>query len=102
MLLALFFLSGSFFFFFKIYLFIYDRQRQKERQRYRREKQAPCREPDAELDPGTPGPRHGPKAGAEPLSHPGIPMNVYFKSKINDVKFYLKELQKKKSEVYLK
>ena len=26
-----------------------------------------------ELDPGTPGLRPGPKAGAKPLSHPGIP-----------------------------
>ena len=25
------------------------------------------------LDPGTPGSRPGPKAGAKPLSHPGIP-----------------------------
>ena len=30
-------------------------------------------EPDAELDPGTPGPCPGPKAGAKLLSHPGIP-----------------------------
>ena len=46
------------------------RERQKHRQR---EKQAPCREPDAGLDPGTPGSRPRPKAGAKPLSHPGIP-----------------------------
>ena len=38
-----------------------------------REKQAPGREPDAGLDPGTPGSRPGPQAGAKPLSHPGIP-----------------------------
>ena len=46
-------------------------------QKYRqRKKQAPCREPDVGLDPGTPGPLHfnpGPKPGAKPLSHPGIP-----------------------------
>ena len=47
---------------------------ERERQRHRRrQKQAPCREPDAGLDPGTPGSRPGPKAGAKPLSHPGIP-----------------------------
>ena len=40
----------------------------------RREKQAPCREPDSGLDPGTPGWLPGPKAGAKPLSHPGIPL----------------------------
>ncbi|XP_048967266.1 cytochrome b-c1 complex subunit 2, mitochondrial isoform X3 [Canis lupus dingo] len=42
----------------EIYLFIYDRRRERERQR---EKQAPCREPDVGLDPGTPGLRPGPK-----------------------------------------
>ena len=38
----------------------------------KREKQAPCREPDVGLDPWTPGSPPGPKAGAKPLSHPGI------------------------------
>ena len=38
-----------------------------------REKQAPCREPDVELDPGTLGSHPGLKAGAKPLSHPGCP-----------------------------
>ena len=39
-------------------------------QRHRqREKQAPCREPDAELDLRSPGSRPEPKAGAKPLSH---------------------------------
>ena len=55
-------------------LFIYSLKTHRERQRHRqREKQAPCREPDAELDPRTPGSCPGPKAGAKPLSHPGIP-----------------------------
>ena len=37
------------------------REREREMQRHRqREKQAPCREPDVELDPGSPG------------SHPGL------------------------------
>ena len=31
------------------------------------------REPDAGLDPGSPRSRPGPKAGAKPLHHPGIP-----------------------------
>ena len=52
-----------------------DTERERERQRHRqREKQAPCREPDVGLDPGTPGSCPGPKAGAKPLSHPGIPI----------------------------
>ena len=45
----------------------------------RREKQAPRREPDAGLNPGIPGSRPGPKAGAKPLSHPGIPLALSFK-----------------------
>ena len=48
-----------------------DTQRGTETQQ--REKQAPCRQPDVGLDPGTPGSRPGPKAGAKPLIHPGIP-----------------------------
>ena len=47
----------SHFYFFKdfIYLFMRDTERERERQRRRkREKQAPCREPDVELDPGSP------------------------------------------------
>ena len=52
-----------------IYLFMVDIARDREGER-QREKQAPCREPD----PGTPGWHTGPKAGAKPLSHPGIPL----------------------------
>ena len=60
-----------------MYLFMIDIVRERERQRHRRrEKQAPCREPDVGLDPGTPGSYPGPKAGAKPLSHPGIPCFV--------------------------
>ena len=54
-------------------------ERERERQRHRRtEKQAPCREPDAGLDPRTPGSCPGPKAGAKSLSHPGIPVRSIF------------------------
>ena len=48
-----------------------DTERERERQR---EKQAPCREPDVGLDPRSPKSGPGPKAGAQPLCHPGIPM----------------------------
>ncbi|XP_038520052.1 60S ribosome subunit biogenesis protein NIP7 homolog isoform X1 [Canis lupus baileyi] len=34
------------------------------------------REPDVGFDPGSPGSRPGPKAGAKPLCHPGIPLIV--------------------------
>ena len=55
------------------------RERERERQRHRqRGKQAPCREPDAGLDPGTPGSHPRPKAGAKPLSHLGIPGTDFF------------------------
>ena len=33
-------------------------------------------EPDVGFDPGSPGSRPGPKAGAKPLRHPGIPDSV--------------------------
>ena len=53
---------------------------ERERQRHRRrEKQAPRQEPDAGLDPRTPESRPGPKAGAKPLSHPGIPQVCFLK-----------------------
>ena len=32
------------------------------------------REPDVGFDPGSPGSCPGPKAGAKPLRHPGIPV----------------------------
>ena len=60
-----------------IYIYI-ERERERERGR-EAETQAEGeagsmhREPDMGLDPGTPGPCPGPKAGAKPLSHPGIP-----------------------------
>ena len=64
-----------------IYLFIHDRERERGRDR-QREKQAPCQEPDVELDPGTTGSHPGPKADAKPLSHPGIPQIEILKQMI--------------------
>ena len=66
-----------FLFFLKI-LFIHERHTQRERQRHRqREKQAPCKEPDTGLDSRIPGSHPGLKAGAKPLSHPGIPLFLF-------------------------
>ena len=61
-----------------IYLFIHERLRERKRQRHRqREKQAPCSEPAMGLDPRTAGSRPEPKADAQPLSPPGIPLMRY-------------------------
>ena len=64
--------------FFKIFfsLFIYDSHTHREREA---ETQAEGEagsmhgEPDVGFDPGSPASRPGPKAGAKPLRHPGIP-----------------------------
>ena len=37
------------------------------------------REPDVGFDPGSPGSRPGPQAGAKPLRHPGIPLVHFLK-----------------------
>ena len=51
-----------------------DTEGERERQRHRqREEQAPCKEHDMGLDPGTPGSCPRLKAGTKPLRHPGIP-----------------------------
>ena len=59
------------------------RERQKHRQR---EKQAPRREPDALLGPGSPGSGPGPKAGAKLLSHPGCPHQKFLLPKDNAIR----------------
>ena len=69
-----------FFFFFK-FLFIYDSHRERERERGRDIGRGRSRgrsrlhAPGADVgfDPWSPGSRPGPKAGAKPLRHPGIP-----------------------------
>ena len=53
------------------------RDTERERQRHRqREKQAPCKELDVGLNLRTPGSLPEPKAGTQPLSHPGVPFWV--------------------------
>ena len=55
-----------------------DTHRERERQRHsqREEKQAPCKEPDEGLETGNLESHPEPKAGAQPLSHPGVPRNL--------------------------
>ena len=56
-----------------------ERERERERQRHRqREAGSMHREPDVGFDPGSPGSRPGPKAGAKPLRHPGIPFHASY------------------------
>ena len=62
--------------FYFIYLFMRDTERERQRHR-QRENQAPCRKPNVGFHPGTPGSRPGLKAGAQPLSHPGIPLRCF-------------------------
>ena len=62
--------KGMVSFFLKDFIYLFMKDRERERQR---KKQAPCREPDAELDPRTMGSRPEPKEEAQLLSHPGIP-----------------------------
>ena len=62
---------AHFFFFFN---FIYSREREREAETQAEgEAGSMHREPDVGFDPGSPGSRPGPKAGAKPLRHPGIP-----------------------------
>ena len=51
-----------------------DTKRQRHRQR---EKQAPRREPDARLNPGSLGSGCELKVDAQPLSNPGVPHFVF-------------------------
>ena len=57
----------------RFYVFIHETHRERQSHR-QREKQAPSREPDMGLDPGTPGSCPELKADTQPLSYPGIPM----------------------------
>ena len=50
--------------FLKILFYSQETQRKRQGHKQREEKQAPYREPDVGLDPGTPGSRPEPKAGA--------------------------------------
>ena len=57
------------------------RDTHREKQRHRqREKQAPCRDPDAGLDPRTLGSQPEPKAETQPLSHPDSTPRTLFQA----------------------
>ena len=54
-------------------MIVTQRERETETQA-EREAGSMHQEPDVGFDPGSPGSRPGPKAGAKPLRHPGIPL----------------------------
>ena len=65
-----------------LFLFIYDSHTHTEREAETQaegEAGSMHREPDMGFDPGSPGSRPGPKAGAKPVHHPGIPVLIFFK-----------------------
>ena len=62
----------NFFFNFYLFMIVIERERGAETQA-EGEAGSMHREPDVGFDPGSPGSRPGPKAGAKPLRHPGIP-----------------------------
>ena len=64
------------FIFLKISLFTRDTEGETETQA-EGEAGSMHREPHVGFDPGSPGSRPGPKAGAKPLHHPGIPSIVF-------------------------
>ena len=62
------------------FLFIYDSHTEREREaeiQAEGEAGSMHREPDVGIDPRSPGSRPGPKAGAKPLRHPGIPSEQF-------------------------
>ena len=61
-----------------IYLFLRDTEREAETQA-EGEAGSMHREPDAGFNPGSPGSCPGPKAGAKPLRHPGIPIYLFLR-----------------------
>ena len=57
------------------FLFIYDTEKREAEIQAEGEGEpgSTHRQPDVGFDPGSPGSGPGPKAGAKPLRHPGIP-----------------------------
>ena len=55
-----------------------DTERERGRDIGREKSRPPAGSPLQGLDPKTPGSRPGPKAGAQPMSHPGNPQKREF------------------------
>ena len=59
-----------------------ERERGRDIGRGRSRLHAPGAQRGIRFDPGSPGSRPGPKAGAKPLRHPGIPLNCKYYVKL--------------------
>ena len=67
-------------FFLNLFMIVTERERETETQA-EGEAGSMHREPDVGFDPGSPGSRPGPKAGAKLLHHPGIPLPPFLNSR---------------------
>ena len=84
-------------------MIVTEREREREREAETQaegEAGSMHREPDVGFDPGSPGSRPGPKAGAKPLRHPGIPV-LNFKLKSFDLSERYKDLGRKYFKSYI-
>ena len=72
----LFALALNFFLNFYLFMIVTEREREAETQA-EGEAGSMHREPDVGFNPRSPGSRPGPKAGAKPLRHPGIPLRFF-------------------------
>ena len=63
--------------FLRFYLLIHEGHTERQTETQRQEKQAPRKEPDMELYPGTLGSHPELKADAQLLSHPGVPKDLF-------------------------
>ena len=61
-----------------LFMIVTERERQAETQEEEGEAGSMHREPDVGFDPGSPGSSPGPKTGAKPLRHPGIPVLEFY------------------------
>ena len=59
-------------------MIVTQREREREAEKWAEgEAGSMHQEPDVGFDPGSPGSRPGPKTGAKPLRHPGIPASNF-------------------------
>ena len=84
---------NSFFFNFYLFMIVTHRERQAEG-----ETGSTHRKPDVGFDPGSPGSLLGPKAGAKPLHHPGIPLRGNLMQAFLKILYYFLEIIRHNTE----